>query len=288
MGQVSGMICARPQGILTSTDVRADCADCGPRHPGNILDLARLFFQNAMDSCQTLPPYLLQAALRDALTWDAYLRAYGSNGSLRNAHERQGADTGFLEGTVALVGALKAQLDASDQVTGRGTLSFADLFALGGAEALARSGGPVIPLAVGRRDSIAPDSKRQAPLLSRDSWASYRARLGRNGLSVRDSVLVLALDVLSSVQHSWMGPQGRGETFARGLLSAIAVNDSGSPAAWAGIRQQLWQDQEALAAVQQLAGAPRADLEAAVSSCYTRLTLQGARLHHKSILVGDG
>lgn len=120
---------------------------------------------------------LLRAAFHDAGTWDAAAATGGANGSLRLELDRPENAGGLKYAVAILAGARDAAQKAHPDLP---LLTWADYFQLGGAVAVEVTGGPAIPVPIGRPDARKPDPGGQLPALTLDA-AGLRELFGRNG-----------------------------------------------------------------------------------------------------------
>lgn len=199
-------------------------------------DAALLFIRTLLspDSCPFLDSAFIQAFLRDVLTFSPSLRAYGSNGSIQHPIELHQPQNAFLDQSMATLSAIFNEIEASVRIAGGDQPSFSDLIALAAAEALRLRGGPEISITRGRRDNNAPDSGRELPLIHADSWATYRAKMAEKGFDVNSTLLITALDFVTSpfIEDSSASlevTRDLGRSFGVFFGSLLAGEGSGAP-----------------------------------------------------------
>lgn len=98
---------------------------------------------------------LLRLVFHDAGTFDLNDNSGGMNGSI--VYELERPENAGLKKPVKILEKVKSEFD------GRGQVSWADIIAVAGAEAVSVCGGPVIPVQLGRVDSIVPDPEGKLP-----------------------------------------------------------------------------------------------------------------------------
>ena len=104
---------------------------------------------------------VLRLAFHDAGTWNGATRTGGADGSiLFELH--QAANVGIQRG-LEICAAAKALIDPLLRGVSKSNITWADLIQLGGAEAVAITGGPCIPVPIGRFDVQQADPSGQLP-----------------------------------------------------------------------------------------------------------------------------
>ncbi|KAH9322620.1 hypothetical protein KI387_017259, partial [Taxus chinensis] len=132
---------------------------------------------------------LLRLVFHDAGTFDMSKNTGGMNGSIIYELDRP-ENTGLIR-SVKVLEKVKAVLDVTMQV------SWADLIALAGAEAVALCGGPTIPISLGRRDTNSPDPDGELPLESLNA-AGLKECFQRKGFSTQDLVALSGAHTLGN------------------------------------------------------------------------------------------
>ena len=122
---------------------------------------------------------VLRFAFHDAGTWDAEKGTGGANGSLRLELDRPENAGGLKYALAILTTAREAAKKNSPKAP---QLSWADFIQVAGAVAVSSTGGPEIPVPLGRPDARKPDPGGQLPSLTLDA-AGLRTLFSRNGYS---------------------------------------------------------------------------------------------------------
>lgn len=151
--------------------------------------------RNAAAAEPQLLPGFLEAALSDALQYRRADASGGLDGSVR--FDKLGGDA---ERAVVVLKGIQTELQRQTEVT------FADLVAYAGAQAIEVVGGPKIPVQLGREDATA---KAATPALdwSALSGADLRAAFTDAGLSSRE--LVLMAGALGAVRRAARATKAR-------------------------------------------------------------------------------
>ena len=139
---------------------------------------------------------VLRFAFHDAGTWDAVKGTGGANGSLRLELDRPENGGGLGYALAILSGAREAAHKAHPSLP---QLTFADYAQLGGAVAVASTGGPRIEVPIGRPDAGRGDPAGQLPPLTLDA-AGLRSLFGRNGYSDEAIVALSGAHTLGMVR----------------------------------------------------------------------------------------
>lgn len=135
---------------------------------------------------------ILRFAFHDAGTWDAVKATGGANGSLPLELTRP-ENAGGLKYAWSIIQGARSAAAAS----GAPALTVADTIQLAGAVAVAKTGGPSIPVPLGRPDAKKADPGGQLPALTLDA-AGLRELFGRNGYSVEQIVALSGAHTLGS------------------------------------------------------------------------------------------
>lgn len=114
---------------------------------------------------------ILRLSFHDAGTFSVAKHTGGMNGSI--VHELGRPENSGLDRTIKVLDMVKASLDNSIQV------SWADLIAVAGAEAVAICGGPKIPVQLGRLDSVSADPEGELPAESFNASRLKKSFLGK-------------------------------------------------------------------------------------------------------------
>ncbi len=140
--------------------------------------------RNAILEDITLAPDLLKLALNDALSYNAATDDNGPNGSILFELERE--ENKGLKKAVDVIQKIKKELQRTTSV------SFSDLVAFGGAEALETVGSERVIVQVGRTDAKKEsDSQAKAINWSNLSAESATGAFSTAGLTSRELVLLL-------------------------------------------------------------------------------------------------
>src|SRR5438132_6550893 len=126
-------------------------------------------------------PAHLRLAFHDAGTYDERTRTGGAHGTVHLVEELQRLDNaGWGHACFELLAEARARFPS---------LSWADLIAVGGAAAVQKCGGPVIPVGLGRTDSSVPAPPHRLPGGYEGAFL-LKAIFARMGLGTRDLVLL--------------------------------------------------------------------------------------------------
>jgi L-ascorbate peroxidase len=170
---------------------------------------------------KTKAPVLLRLAFHDAAAFDAGRRDGGANGSIRFELDRP--ESFGLKRGWRVIEAVAKRVAADPATKGEG-LGAADLIALGGAYAVAVTGGPAIDVPVGRTDASAADPPGRLPSEDADP-AALIASFAAKGLSRTDLVAL-------SGGHT-LGAKGFGDpvTFDNAYYSTLLAKPWAHPGA---------------------------------------------------------
>ena len=141
--------------------------------------------RNAILADVTLAPDLLRLAINDALTFDAATRDGGPDGSIQFEMTRE--ENKGLEKAAAVVQGIKKELLRTN------TVSYSDLVAFGGAEALESAGCGRVIVQVGRFDAKPETDKKTGLLVNWGEMSpeSTSAAFTYSGLGPREVALLL-------------------------------------------------------------------------------------------------
>lgn len=132
---------------------------------------------------------VLRLVFHDAGTFEVNDNSGGMNGSIRFELER--AENIGLKGPLKIVEKAKTEMDAIQPV------SWADMIAVAGAEAVSICGGPTIPIVLGRLDSTESDPEGKLPEETQNASA-LKQGFQRKGLSAQDLVALSGAHTLGS------------------------------------------------------------------------------------------
>ncbi|XP_031102372.1 putative L-ascorbate peroxidase 6 [Ipomoea triloba] len=124
-------------------------------------------------------PGVLRLVFHDAGTFEMEKKTGGMNGSI--VYELDRPENKGLKKSVKILEKAKSQLDGVQPV------SWADIIAVAGAEAVSLCGGPKIPIQLGRIDSLVPDPEGKLPEESLDASAMKQC-FQRKGFSTQELV----------------------------------------------------------------------------------------------------
>lgn len=135
-------------------------------------------------------PAFLRLAFHDAATYERATNTGGANGSIRCPEELNRDENRGVSGLIRLLGRVKDGVPES---------SWADLIALAGALAVARTGGPHILVPLGRADADGPDPAGRIRRLDDMNLDELKARFAEQGMSVQDLVALSGAHTLGKV-----------------------------------------------------------------------------------------
>ncbi|XP_058222068.1 putative L-ascorbate peroxidase 6 isoform X2 [Rhododendron vialii] len=133
---------------------------------------------------------VLRLVFHDAGTFEIEDNAGGMNGSI--VYELDRPENTGLQKSLKILGKAKAEVDMMIQ-----PVSWADMIAVAGAEAVSVCGGPNIPLQLGRIDSMVPDPEGKLPQESLDASGLKRC-FQRKGFSTQELVALSGAHTLGS------------------------------------------------------------------------------------------
>ncbi|KAG9455765.1 hypothetical protein H6P81_000273 [Aristolochia fimbriata] len=126
-------------------------------------------------------PGMLRLVFHDAGTYQTEENSGGMNGSIILELDRP--ENSGLSKSVKILEKAKGVIDKYEQV------SWADMIAMAGAQAVFVCGGPFIPVRLGRKDSMVPDAEGKLPLETLDAPALKKCFLSK-GLSTQELVVL--------------------------------------------------------------------------------------------------
>ncbi|KAJ6697839.1 THYLAKOID LUMENAL 29 KDA PROTEIN CHLOROPLASTIC-RELATED [Salix purpurea] len=132
---------------------------------------------------------VLRLVFHDAGTFEMDGNSGGMNGSI--VYELERPENSGLKKSLKILDKAKGEVDAIQQV------SWADMIAVAGAEAVSICGGPTIPVQLGRLDSLEPDAEGQLPQESLDA-PGLKQSFERKGLSTQELVALSGAHTLGS------------------------------------------------------------------------------------------
>ncbi|KAF5194914.1 Ascorbate peroxidase [Thalictrum thalictroides] len=159
---------------------------------------------------------LLRLVFHDAGTFDKSDNSGGMNGSI--VYELDRPENAGLKKPVKVLEKAKSELDERDQV------SWADMIAIAGAEAVSVCGGPVIPVQLGRVDSKVPDPEGKLPEESLDAFGLKQCFLGK-GFSAQELVALSGAHTLGS--KGFGNPVAFDNTYFKILLEKPWLSSAG-------------------------------------------------------------
>jgi L-ascorbate peroxidase len=143
-------------------------------------------------------PAHLRLAFHDAGTYDERTRTGGAHGTVHLPEELQRLDNaGWGHACLELLAEAKERWPS---------LSWADLVAVGGAAAVQKCGGPVIPIGLGRADASTPAPPHRLPGGYEGAFL-LRAMFARMGLGARDLVALSGAHTLGHTQRRPFTPE---------------------------------------------------------------------------------
>ncbi|KAJ4959573.1 hypothetical protein NE237_026684 [Protea cynaroides] len=132
---------------------------------------------------------VLRLVFHDAGTFDMDDNSGGMNGSI--VYELDRPENSGLKKSVKILEKAKGEVGIIQPV------SWADMIAVGGAEAISICGGPIIPVQLGRLDSMVPDPEGKLPQEYLDASGLKQCFL-RKGFSTRELVALSGAHTLGS------------------------------------------------------------------------------------------
>ncbi|XP_055820289.1 putative L-ascorbate peroxidase 6 isoform X1 [Solanum dulcamara] len=132
---------------------------------------------------------VLRLVFHDAGTFEIDEKIGGMNGSI--VFELDRPENKGLKKSLKILEKAKSQIDLVQSV------SWADIIALAGAEAVSLCGGPSIPIQLGRIDSLVPDPEGKLPEESLDA-TSLKQCFERKGFSTQELVALSGAHTLGS------------------------------------------------------------------------------------------
>uniref|UniRef100_A0A6M2E806 L-ascorbate peroxidase n=1 Tax=Populus davidiana TaxID=266767 RepID=A0A6M2E806_9ROSI len=132
---------------------------------------------------------VLRLVFHDAGTFEMDGNSGGMNGSI--VYELERPENAGLKKSLKILDKAKGEVDAIQQV------SWADMIAVAGAEAVSVCGGPTIPVQLGRLDSLEPDAEGKLPPESLDA-PGLKQNFKRKGLSTQELVALSGAHTLGS------------------------------------------------------------------------------------------
>ncbi|XP_021671005.2 putative L-ascorbate peroxidase 6 isoform X1 [Hevea brasiliensis] len=132
---------------------------------------------------------VLRLVFHDAGTFETVGNSGGMNGSI--VFELDRPENAGLKKSLKILEKAKIEVDAKQSV------SWADMIAVAGAEAVSVCGGPTIPVILGRLDSAEPDAEGKLPEESLGA-SSLKQCFQRKGLSTRELVALSGAHTIGS------------------------------------------------------------------------------------------
>ncbi|KAH9533869.1 hypothetical protein CY35_18G075100 [Sphagnum magellanicum] len=186
-------------------------------------------------------PGVLRLAFHDAGTFNITKLSGGMNGSI--IYELERPENAGLKRSIKVLQKVKAELDPVISV------SWADLIAVAGAEAVAECDGPRIPVRLGRHDSVGPDPEGEMPEETLSASALKQSFHGK-GFTTQELVVLSGAHTLGAkgfgnpnlfdnsyfqilLQKPWKAPDGgEGMTAMIGLPTDRALSDDDECIQW--------------------------------------------------------
>jgi len=180
---------------------------------------------------------VLRLVFHDAGTFDVSDKSGGMNGSIIYEVDRP-ENTG-LNRSIKILGKAKAGIDDIQKV------SWADLIAVAGAEAVALCGGPEIPVRLGRLDSSTADPAGKLPGETLDA-AALKTLFSRKGFSSQEMVVLSGAHTIGG--KGFGSPIVFDNTYFKVLLEKKPQTSSSGMEAMVGLRTDwaLTEDDECL------------------------------------------
>ncbi|KAF7848313.1 hypothetical protein BT93_L2104 [Corymbia citriodora subsp. variegata] len=132
---------------------------------------------------------VLRLVFHDAGTFEMGENSGGMNGSI--VYELERPENAGLKKPVKILEKAKGEVDA------RRPVSWADMIAVAGAEAVSVCEGPIIPVVLGRLDSMKPDPEGRLPEETLDAFGLKKC-FQRKGLSTQELVALSGAHTLGS------------------------------------------------------------------------------------------
>ncbi|XP_056174668.1 putative L-ascorbate peroxidase 6 isoform X2 [Syzygium oleosum] len=132
---------------------------------------------------------VLRLVFHDAGTFEMGENSGGMNGSI--VYELERPENAGLKKPMKILEKAKGEVDAKRPV------SWADMIAMAGAEAVSVCGGPTIPVVLGRLDSMKPDPEGRLPEETLDAFGLKQC-FQRKGLSTQELVALSGAHTLGS------------------------------------------------------------------------------------------
>ncbi|CAO2173387.1 unnamed protein product [Urochloa humidicola] len=180
---------------------------------------------------------VLRLVFHDAGTFDVRDKSGGMNGSIIYEVDRP-ENTG-LNRSIKILGKAKAGIDEIQKV------SWADLIAVAGAEAVALCGGPVIPVRLGRLDSSTADPAGKLPEETLDA-AALKTSFHTKGFSTQEMVALSGAHTIGG--KGFGSPVVFDNSYFKVLLEKKPQTSSSGMEAMVGLRTDwaLAEDEECL------------------------------------------
>ncbi|KAJ4794683.1 ascorbate peroxidase 6 [Rhynchospora pubera] len=187
---------------------------------------------------------ILRLVFHDAGTFDLDSKSGGMNGSI--IYELDRPENAGLSKSVKVLEKAKREIDSIQEV------SWADLIAVAGAEAVSLCGGPTIPVRLGRLDSSTPDAEGKLPEETLDAIALKRC-FQNKGFSTQEMV---ALSGAHSIGNKGFGNPFQFDNSYYGILLEKPWTSSGGMSSMIGLPSDraLVEDDECLRWIKTYAG----------------------------------
>ncbi|KAL3745438.1 hypothetical protein ACJRO7_014526 [Eucalyptus globulus] len=161
---------------------------------------------------------VLRLVFHDAGTFEMGENSGGMNGSI--VYELERPENAGLKKPVKILEKAKGEVDAKRPV------SWADMIAVAGAEAVSVCGGPTIPVVLGRLDSMKPDPEGRLPEETLDALGLKQC-FQRKGLSTQELVALSGAHTLGS--KGFGNPVVFDNSYYKVLLEKPWMSSAGMP-----------------------------------------------------------
>ncbi|BDA46786.1 Putative L-ascorbate peroxidase 6 [Coccomyxa sp. Obi] len=176
--------------LVASTTAGQAQAQIGRPLEGPVKDAVLKAFKQTAEKSKA--PVLLRLAFHDAATHRVSQGDGGANASIQFEFERP-ENTGLKRGWRVI----EKVMERLKGTPAEGVVSYADLIALGGTYAVAVTGGPVIDIPIGRRDTAVPDPTGRLPEETLSAEA-LRLHFAAMGMSPQELVALSGAHTLGS------------------------------------------------------------------------------------------
>lgn len=186
-----------------------------PGSPEELETAVRSFLVKALPDEET--PAYLRLAFHDAGNYDVKTKTGGARGAIRLREEYSRP-----ENAVWCEACLEVLTQAKERFP---QVSWADLIAVGGAAAVEKSGGPVIPVGLGRTDASEPSPEDRLPT-GTENATQLRNWFAAIGLSHQDLVALSGAHTLGDAKGRAFTPDPL--TFSNSYFTALLTTADGA------------------------------------------------------------